>query len=167
MKWGRVALCAALLCAVVGTASAQGNKAAGGSSQIARGKYLVENVGMCADCHSPRNQNGEFVKEQWLGGSPLFFKPTVPIPNWMEVAPAIAGLPGWSEKDAITLLSTGKSLNGRVLNPPMPPVRFSQADATAVVAYLKSLKPNGSPAAKPAAKESKPAAKAAKKSTGM
>jgi len=31
-------------------------------AQIEHGKYLVERVGMCGDCHSPRNERGEFVK---------------------------------------------------------------------------------------------------------
>jgi mono/diheme cytochrome c family protein len=131
------------------------------NSQLSRGKYLVEQVGMCADCHSPRNEKGQFVKEQWLAGSPLPFKPTAPIPGWVEVAPGIAGLPGWNEKDAIAFLSTGKGLNGKVTSPPMPEFRFTQSDAAAVVAYLKSLKlQNASP--KPPA-----AAKSPKKNTGF
>jgi len=31
---------------------------------IARGKYLVEDSGQCQDCHTPRNEKGEFVKEK-------------------------------------------------------------------------------------------------------
>ena len=30
------------------------------ASKLARGKYLVENVAGCADCHSVRNEKGEF-----------------------------------------------------------------------------------------------------------
>jgi len=152
MKWGRTVLTAAFVCAFAAAAVGEDKKPpVGNAGQLARGKYLVEKVGMCADCHSPRNQKGEFVKEQWLNGSPLFFKATVPIPNWTEFAPGIAGLPGWNEKDAIQLLSTGRSMNGRTLNPPMPEVRLSQSDAAAVVAYLKSLKP-GETATKSATK---------------
>jgi mono/diheme cytochrome c family protein len=47
---------------------------------IARGRYLVDNVVGCADCHSPRNERGEFIKEKWLMGSPLAFALTVPMP---------------------------------------------------------------------------------------
>ena len=43
---------------------------------VARGKYLVEDVGMCSDCHTPRNEKGEPMKEQWLQGAVLGFKPT-------------------------------------------------------------------------------------------
>jgi mono/diheme cytochrome c family protein len=72
-------------------------------------------------------------------GSPLFFKAVVPIPNWVDVAPPIAGLPSLSEKDAVVLLMTGKLPSGSTLRPPMPAFRFNRADATAIVAYLKSL----------------------------
>jgi mono/diheme cytochrome c family protein len=123
------------------TLAASAQSKSGNASQLSRGKYLVERVGMCADCHSPRNERGQFVKEQWLAGSPLGFKPAAPIPGWVEVAPGIAGLPGWNEKDAIAFLSTGKGLNGKTTGPPMPEYRFSANDAAAVVAYLKSFKP--------------------------
>jgi len=107
----------------------------------ARGKYLVENVGMCGDCHTPRNEKGEFIKEQWLKGAALDFKPITPMPVWAEKTPAIAGLPGWEKDSAIKFLMTGVAYNGLPGRPPMPQYRFNQQDATAIVAYLKSLEP--------------------------
>src|SRR5215831_4986026 len=68
---------------------------------IARGKYLVDQVGMCADCHSPRDEKGEFIKEKYLKGTVLFFKPIVPMPIWADKSPNIAGLPGWEDAAAI------------------------------------------------------------------
>lgn len=113
--------------------------AASEAQQIARGKYLVEQVGMCSDCHSPRNEKGEFDQTHWLQGSQLSFAPTVPIPVWAPAAPAIAGLPNISEEDALKILETGKNAKGEMKRPPMPQFRMSHEDATAVVAYLKSL----------------------------
>jgi mono/diheme cytochrome c family protein len=109
--------------------------------RVARGKYLVERVGMCADCHSPRNERGEFVKAQWLWGSPLGFKPEPPIPGWAPVAPPIAGLVGWTDEQAVRLLTTRKNRDGRLPGPPMPEYALSRADAEGVVAYLRSLPP--------------------------
>jgi mono/diheme cytochrome c family protein len=108
--------------------------------QISRGKYLVEKVGICQDCHSPRDTKGNFDKTQWLAGSPLSFKPVMPIPGWRDTAPPIAGLEGWKTEDAIKLLSTGEAPNGKPPDPPMPAYRMNKADAAAVVAYLQSLK---------------------------
>ncbi len=107
--------------------------------KLARGKYLVENVGMCSDCHTPRNQKGELDLAHSLQGSQLGFAPTVPMPAWANAAPMIAGLPGLSEPDAAKFLETGVLPGGRQPRPPMPPFRFSHDDAEAVATYLKSL----------------------------
>lgn len=109
------------------------------SKAVARGRYLVEQVGMCADCHSPRNEKGQFIQERWLQGAPLDFKPTVPIPGWAEAAPPLAGLPGWTEAEVVTLLTTGKDPKGGMAGPPMPQYRMTKEDAAAVAAYLASL----------------------------
>lgn len=106
---------------------------------LQRGRYLVENVGMCADCHTPRNQRGEFIAEQSLLGSPLAFTPSVPLPAWAPIAPPIAGLLTMNEAEAVRFFREGVRPNGSRPLPPMPEFRFNEADATAVVAYLKSL----------------------------
>lgn len=105
-----------------------------------RGRYLVEQVGMCADCHSPRGPGGAFDQSRWLQGAPLGFAPTVPMPVWATFAPPIAGLPAYTDEQAIALLSEGKRPHGEPLRPPMPPYRFNREDAEAVVAYLRALK---------------------------
>jgi hypothetical protein len=89
----------------------------------------------------PFNEKGEPIKEQWLQGATLSFKPTVPMPVWAEKSTAIAGLPGWEKDAAIKFLMTGIAYNGLPGRPPMPQYRFNQPDAEAIVAYLKSLPP--------------------------
>lgn len=110
-----------------------------GAERTRRGKYLVEQVGMCQDCHTPMNEKGEYVKEKWLQGAPILFKPTVPIPAWAERTVHIAGLPGWTDEQAITFLMTGKDAKGMNARPPMPAYRFNRKDAEAITAYLRSL----------------------------
>jgi mono/diheme cytochrome c family protein len=61
------------------------------------------------------------------------------MPKWAEVAPPLAGLPGWTEAQVVTLLTTGKDQKGEMADPPMPQYRMNKDDATAVAAYLKSL----------------------------
>jgi mono/diheme cytochrome c family protein len=114
---------------------------AGASTKIARGKYLVESIGACGDCHTPRNEKGEFVKEQWLKGATLDFKPTAPIPVWADKSANIAGLPGWEKDAAIRFFMTGIGYNGLPPRPPMPQLHYNQQDAEAIVAYLQSLEP--------------------------
>lgn len=109
-----------------------------GAEQVNRGRYLVEGVGVCADCHTPRNERGEPEPGAHLAGAPIGFRPLHPMPEWAEYAPRIAGLPGIGTEDAVKLFETG-DLNGRRLRPPMPPYRLSREDAAAVVAYLRWL----------------------------
>jgi mono/diheme cytochrome c family protein len=109
------------------------------AKQIARGEYLVKGLAGCGDCHTPMNEKGEAVMDEWLHGTKLFFGPLVPIPNWASSSVNIAGLPGWDEKKAVELLMTGLSPNGQPPRPPMPQYRMNKEDAEAVVAYLKSL----------------------------
>jgi len=118
------------------TASAEPPKVA--ADKLARGKYLVEDAGQCQDCHTPRNEKGQFVKEQWLLGAELLFKATVPMP-WIAVAPPIAGLPTLTHDQAVHFLMTGERPGKPTITPPMPEYRFSKADADAIAAYLRSL----------------------------
>lgn len=108
-------------------------------TQIERGRYLVERVAMCGDCHTPMTASGEPDRAHWWQGSQLDFVPRHPIPNWVDAAPAIAGLPGYTVEQAATILETGIAPGGRHLRPPMPQFRMSHEDAMAVAAYLKSL----------------------------
>ncbi len=119
----------------------QAQSSATGSPAITRGKYLVEQVTQCRDCHTPHNEKGEPINSQSLRGASLTFKPIVPMPVWADKAPNIAGLRGWDEADAIKFFMTGIAYNDLPARPPMPQYRLSKEDATAVVAYLKSLSP--------------------------
>jgi hypothetical protein len=109
-------------------------------AQIKRGQYLVERVAMCAECHTPRADNGEYDRTEWLNGNVLDFKPTHPMP-FAVVAPQIAGLPTFPTDDlALRFLETGTNAFGKISLPPMPQFRLEHDDAIAVVAYLRSLK---------------------------
>jgi mono/diheme cytochrome c family protein len=107
---------------------------------IERGRYLVEHVGMCADCHTPRDAHGELLKSESLQGAPLGVTPVHPVPGWPSAAPRIAGLPqGYSTQSLAVFLRTGQTVSGVAARPPMPAYRMSDSDAHAVAAYLASL----------------------------
>jgi len=107
---------------------------------IKRGQYLVEQVAMCADCHTPRTDKGDYDRTEWLKGDVLDFKPMHPMP-FAAVAPQIAGLPTFpTDELAVRFLETGTNAVGKTSLPPMPQFRLEHEDAVAVVAYLRSLK---------------------------
>jgi mono/diheme cytochrome c family protein len=107
---------------------------------VERGRYLVHDVAMCIDCHSPRGEKGVFLEGRHLTGAALDFAATVPMP-WAPYAPNLAGLENFTATEAVRFLMTGERPNGMPALPPMPGYRLKREDAEAVTAYLKSLKP--------------------------
>lgn len=111
------------------------------SEQWNRGAYLVEGLGHCNECHSPRNALGAVNKSEMLAGG------HIPMQGWY--APSLSmqkggGLEGWTRDDLKQLLKTGLSDKGGVIGPMADVVRNStqymtDADLEAVAVYLESL----------------------------
>ena len=112
-------------------------KAAGGN--LDRGRYIVEDVAYCTNCHTPRMANGEFDRSHWLQGGPLFWQPAQALPNYPQQVPRIGGAIPATDAQMVTLLTTGLWTDGKPLRQPMPPFHMTKEDAEAVVAYLKTL----------------------------
>jgi len=109
---------------------------------VARGKYLVEGVARCGQCHTPQNYDGSADRSHELQGAAVPWNPAKPDSNWPLTAPRIGGTPlPASDADMVKLLTTGIWTNGAPLRAPMPQFRMNSGDAEAVVAYLKSLNP--------------------------
>jgi mono/diheme cytochrome c family protein len=106
--------------------------------QIARGKYLVDNVAMCSECHTPRDANGNLETNRYMQGAAIWITPVKPIMNWAQNAPALAGFP-YTDEEGERILEQGTGPEGGVLRPPMHVYHMKPEDAKAIVAYLKSL----------------------------
>jgi mono/diheme cytochrome c family protein len=106
---------------------------------VARGKYIVEGVAMCGQCHTPHDSKGNPDRSHWLQGGSLPYAPPTPDPNWPVSAPRIGGNPPANDADMVKLLTTGIWITGSRLRFPMPQFRLERSDAEAVVAYLKSV----------------------------
>jgi mono/diheme cytochrome c family protein len=113
------------------------------SNDVERGRYLVEEVAKCGDCHTPL-EKGEPDRAKWLQGAMLPFAPVGPVPDWRKMAPDLTPrgrlFQRWGEKALVKFLETGKGPQDRVAGPPMPAYHMKEADAEAIVEYLKSLK---------------------------
>ncbi len=141
---------AAFLLLIAGGASvttAQENKQpakpASSGGQVARGKYLVQGVAACGNCHTPRKPNGELDYSRWLAGGPVPYLPAQPGQDWPILCPRIGGLPPASDAQMITLLTTGIWTEGKPLRSPMPQFHMTLEDAQAVLSYLKSVNVRG------------------------
>jgi mono/diheme cytochrome c family protein len=107
----------------------------------ARGRYLVEEVAKCAECHTPRDADNQLDRSRWLQGASIWIQPVHRVPNWAEFAPPLAGLPGLSDEQMERVLEKGQAANGREIQPPMHLYHLNHNDALAVIAYLRSLPP--------------------------
>ena len=114
-------------------------------SRAERGRYLAT-IMDCAGCHTPGVFLGKPDMQRPLAGSEVGFH----IPGLGVFFPPNltpdreTGLGSWSEADIVKAVRQGVRPDGRVLAPIMPYKsygRLTDADASALVAYLKSLKP--------------------------
>jgi mono/diheme cytochrome c family protein len=114
------------------------------SAQWNRGAYLVNSLGHCAECHSPRNFLGGIIAAQRFAGGPN--------PEGEGWVPNITqkGLGDWSAKDIAYFLETGLTPDGDTAGGSMVRVikntsQLSPEDRAAIADYLKSLPPVDGP----------------------
>jgi len=114
------------------------------SAQWNRGAYLVNSLGHCAECHSPRNFLGGIIAAQRFAGGP--------DPEGEGWVPNITpkGLGEWSANDIAYFLETGQTPDGDSVGGSMARVirntsQLSPQDRAAIAEYLKSLPPVDGP----------------------
>jgi mono/diheme cytochrome c family protein len=109
-----------------------------------RGRYLVEAVTHCGECHSARNALGVIKESSRLAGG-QDQEGVGYVPN---ITPA--GIGHWSKQDIVNALTTGRTPELRQLGSTMADVVTNTAalpigDREAIAAYLLSLPPRRSP----------------------
>jgi mono/diheme cytochrome c family protein len=115
-----------------------------------RGAYLVEGLGHCSACHSPRNFMGaEKTSMAYTGGEYNDKVPTGEVRQWS--APNLTNAPNgvgpWPAEEIAAYLKTGRNsfsethgpMNEVIMNSTR---HLSDADTTAIATYLKSLPAN-------------------------
>jgi len=116
---------------------------------MGRGEYLVETIVGCGNCHSGRDDTGEFVPGLEYAGNFVINEPNGPGPGGLAFsayAPNITphpekGIGAWTDQEIERAIREGISRDGRVLGPPMafPYYReISSADMDAIIAYLRA-----------------------------
>jgi mono/diheme cytochrome c family protein len=117
-------------------------KAPPASDQRAYGEYLA-NIGHCMDCHSPRDEMGMLHLEDRGAGGQIFKGPWG-VSVSRNLTPHPSGLKDFTDAQIIQSVREGVDRSGQ---PYMPPMGFafyktiSDADMAALIAYLRSLKP--------------------------
>lgn len=112
-----------------------------------RGRYLVETVGHCSACHTPRNAlGGERGGSRHLAGAE--------VNGWYAppIAGAAAASRGWTPESLAAYLSTGHAQGHTAASGPMAEVvanlgQLPHSDIQAMATYLASQAPEAAPTA--------------------
>lgn len=112
--------------------------------QVARGRYLVNHVAYCMNCHAEREWDymAGPIREGTLGkgaNNPVFDREGIYAANITPFA-----LKDWSDGEIKRAITSGLKPDGRPLNPEMPHFTYNhlaEEDVHAIIAYLRTLPP--------------------------
>ena len=128
---------------LAGSIVASGVVLRGQDAKVQRGKYLVEEVARCQECHTAKTEAGDFDRTKWLKGAKLNIAAIAPVQGWHSTSPDITSTSQlwqrWGAEGMIAFLETSKNPRGNRAGAPMPAYTLSHDDADAIAAYLKSL----------------------------
>jgi mono/diheme cytochrome c family protein len=110
-------------------------------AEEARGRYLVEALAHCAECHTPRDALGGLDRSAWMAGAPN--------PSGSGTIPALTpDRLTWSVGEIAAYLNDGftpgfDSAGGHMVSVIRNMAMLPEADRLAIAAYLKALPPAG------------------------
>jgi mono/diheme cytochrome c family protein len=110
------------------------------SPEEERGRYLVEGLGHCGECHTPRNMLGLREMQSWLAGGPNpEGKGTIP-----NITPEKLT---WSGPEIVEYLTSGftpeyDSAGGQMADVVSNMAQLPESDRAAIAAYLAKVPPH-------------------------
>jgi len=112
-------------------------------TQLERGRYLVETLAGCGNCHTPRGPNGPLTDKKFAGGEIIKHEDfTAVVAN---ITPDLeTGIGRWTDREIITAIREGRRPDGSLIGPAMPSRSYrhlADEDVEAIVAYLRSVPP--------------------------
>jgi mono/diheme cytochrome c family protein len=118
----------------------------GQDAQWNRGAYLVQGLGHCGACHTPR---GWVFEEEALTQADPAYLSGAPLDNWSAVnlrGDETSGLGRWTETELTEYLKTGHNAGGTAFGSMIDAINYSTQylsddDNAAIAHYLKSLSP--------------------------
>jgi mono/diheme cytochrome c family protein len=129
-----------VLVGLAGALAAAGMAAA--ETPVERGSYLVNSIGACGNCHTPRVQGVPDLTRRLSGGFQTFDEPWFTVKGANITPDRDTGIGGWSDADLRKALLDGVRPNGTQLATVMPYPFYRMmmsSDVDAIVAYLRSV----------------------------
>lgn len=111
----------------------------GASDEVNRGAYLVQGLGHCGSCHTPR---GIGMQEKAYNDSDKAFLSGGELNGW--AVPSLRGVHHWTQDELVEYLQTGRNDKAGVAGEMTSVVynstsHMSEADLHSIAAYLKQL----------------------------
>jgi len=112
------------------------------NTPVERGKYLVNTVAACGNCHNPRDAKGQYIEDKTLAGGAR-----IPLPQATVFGPNITpdpetGIGSWTDEQVVAAIREGVRPDNSIIGPPMPIEMYrhlSDEDVRAIVAYLRTV----------------------------
>ncbi|MBR0673872.1 cytochrome c [Neoroseomonas soli] len=117
--------------------------AAAQSDPVARGRYLVEAIGGCGNCHTPKGPQGDLPGMSLAGGFVFDEPPFRAVASNITPDPE-TGIGRWTDAQLARAIREGIRPDGSLIGPPMPFELYrgiSDSDVAAMVAYLRTVAP--------------------------
>lgn len=118
--------------------------AASAQAPVERGKYLVNTILTCQNCHTPKDEKGAPVYERDLSSGLVFDEPPFKVTASNITQDKETGIGNWSDADIEKALRKGERPNGVKLAAIMPSDFYeiiTPSDMSAIIAYLRTVKP--------------------------
>jgi mono/diheme cytochrome c family protein len=112
-------------------------------SQLEHGRYLVETVVGCGNCHTPRGPNGPLKDKKFAGGEIIKHEDFTAVVANITPDPE-TGIGNWTDRQITTAIREGRRPDGSLIGPAMPSRSYrnlADEDVSAIVAYLRTVPP--------------------------
>ena len=109
-------------------------------SRMERGRYLVEGIVACGNCHVAR-EKGKPIFEKGLSGGMVFDEESFKAFASNITPDPETGIGKWTDPQLAKAVREGIRPDGTVIGPPMPMEFYrgiSDADLSAIVAYIRA-----------------------------
>jgi mono/diheme cytochrome c family protein len=111
------------------------------NSPLERGRYLMQGIVACGNCHTPQGPNGPLPGKEMAGGMP-FEEPVFTAYASNLTPDRNTGIGKWTDAQLKRAIREGVRPDGSIIGPPMPIGLYrglSDNDLNAIVAYLRAL----------------------------
>lgn len=118
--------------------------AAYAESRVERGRYLVQGIVACGNCHTPQGPDGPIAGKTLAGGLVVEDGPPFTAISANITPDRDTGIGRWTDAQIGTAIREGRRPDGSLIGPPMPIALYrgvSDTDLKAIVAYLRTVKP--------------------------